>query len=202
MEYLMEILPSLIKGALITLEVFFLVLILSIPLGVIIAFIMRFNIKLLNYFISIYIWIMRGTPLLLQLIFIYYVLPSVGIRFDRLPAAIIAFTLNYAAYFAEIFRGGIDSIPKGQYEAAKVLKFTQFQTIRFVILPQVIKIVLPSVFNEIMSLVKDTLASRTAANRDASLLPMFVAGAIYLLLIGIVTIISKRVEKRYNYDRR
>ena len=214
MEYLMEILPSLIKGALITLEVFFLVLILSIPLGVIIAFIMRFNIKLLNYFISIYIWIMRGTPLLLQLIFIYYVLPSVGIRFDRLPAAIIAFTLNYAAYVAEIFRGGIDSIPKGQYEAAKVLKFTQFQTIRFVILPQVIKIVLSSVFNEIMSLVKDTslvyalgisdliLASRTAANRDASLLPMFVAGAIYLLLIGIVTIISKRVEKRYNYDRR
>ena len=214
MEYLVNILPSLIKGALITIEVFFLVLILSIPLGVFIAFIMRFNIKVLNYFLNIYIWIMRGTPLLLQLIFIYYVLPSVGIRFDRLPAAILAFTLNYAAYFAEIFRGGIESIPKGQYEAAKVLKFTQFQAIRFIILPQVIKIVLPSVFNEIMSLVKDTslvyalgisdliLASRTAANRDASLLPMFVAGAIYLILIGIVTIVSKRVEKRYDYDRR
>ena len=214
MEYLINILPSLIKGALITIEVFFLVLILSIPLGVFIAFIMRFNIKVLNYFLNIYIWIMRGTPLLLQLIFIYYVLPSVGIRFDRLPAAILAFTVNYAAYFAEIFRGGIESIPKGQYEAAKVLKFTQFQAIRFIILPQVIKIVLPSVFNEIMSLVKDTslvyalgisdliLASRTAANRDASLLPMFVAGAIYLILIGIVTIVSKRVEKRYDYDRR
>lgn len=214
MEYLINILPSLIKGALITIEVFFLVLILSIPLGVFIAFIMRFNIKVLNYFLNIYIWIMRGTPLLLQLIFIYYVLPSVGIRFDRLPAAILAFTLNYAAYFVEIFRGGIESIPKGQYEAAKVLKFTQFQAIRFIILPQVIKIVLPSVFNEIMSLVKDTslvyalgisdliLASRTAANRDASLLPMFVAGAIYLILIGIVTIVSKRVEKRYDYDRR
>ena len=214
MEYLINILPSLIKVALITIEVFFLVLILSIPLGVFIAFIMRFNIKVLNYFLNIYIWIMRGTPLLLQLIFIYYVLPSVGIRFDRLPAAILAFTLNYAAYFAEIFRGGIESIPKGQYEAAKVLKFTQFQAIRFIILPQVIKIVLPSVFNEIMSLVKDTslvyalgisdliLASRTAANRDASLLPMFVAGAIYLILIGIVTIVSKRVEKRYDYDRR
>ena len=214
MEYLINILPSLIKGALITIEVFFLVLILSIPLGVFIAFIMRFNIKVLNYFLNIYIWIMRGTPLLLQLIFIYYVLPSVGIRFDRLPAAILAFTLNYAAYFAEIFRGGIESIPKGQYEAAKVLKFTQFQAIRFIILPQVIKIVLPSVFNEIMSLVKDTslvyalgisdliLASRTAANRDASLLPMFVAGAIYLILIGIVTIVSKRVEIRYDYDRR
>lgn len=214
MEYLIEILPSLLNGTLITLEVFFLVLILSIPLGIIIAFIMRFNITILNYFINIYIWIMRGTPLLLQLIFIYYVLPTVGVRFDRLPAAIIAFTLNYAAYFAEIFRGGINSIPKGQYEAAKVLKFNQFQTIRFIILPQVIKIVLPSVFNEIMSLVKDTslvyalgisdliLASRTAANRDTSLLPMFVAGMIYLILIGIVTVVSKRVEKRYNYDRR
>ena len=214
MEYLIEILPSLLNGTLITLEVFFLVLILSIPLGIIIAFIIRFNITILNYFINIYIWIMRGTPLLLQLIFIYYVLPNVGVRFDRLPAAIIAFTLNYAAYFAEIFRGGINSIPKGQYEAAKVLKFNQFQTIRFIILPQVIKIVLPSVFNEIMSLVKDTslvyalgisdliLASRTAANRDASLLPMFVAGMIYLILIGIVTVVSKRVEKRYNYDRR
>ena len=92
MEYLLEILPSLLNGTLITLEVFFLVLILSIPLGIIIAFIMRFNITILNYFINIYIWIMRGTPLLLQLIFIYYVLPNVGVRFDRLPAAIIAFT--------------------------------------------------------------------------------------------------------------
>ena len=213
MEYLIEILPSLMNGALITLEVFFLVLVLSIPLGIVIAFIMRFNIKLLNYFINIYIWIMRGTPLLLQLIFIYYVLPSVGIRFDRLPAAIIAFTLNYAAYFAEIFRGGIATIPQGQYEAAKVLKFNPFDTVRYIILPQVTKIVLPSVFNEVMSLVKDTslvyalgisdliLASRTAANRDASLIPMFLAGAIYLLMIGIVTILAKKLEKKFSYYR-
>ena len=156
---------------------------------------------------------MRGTPLLLQLIFIYYVLPSIGIRLDRLPAAIIAFVLNYAAYFAEIFRGGIDTIPKGQYEAAKVLKFSHFATVRYIILPQVTKIVLPSVFNEVMSLVKDTslvyalgisdliLASRTAANRDASLVPMFLAGAIYLILIGIVTILAKKVEKKYSYYR-
>lgn len=152
-----------------------------------------------------------GTPLLLQLIFIYYVLPSVGISIDRMPAAIIAFTLNYAAYFAEIFRGGIASIPRGQYEAAKVLKFTPVQTVRYIILPQVIKIVLPSVFNEVITLVKDTslvyvigvgdllLASRTAANRDASLAPMFIAGAIYLIMIGIVTLISKQVEKKYDY---
>jgi len=211
LSYSLEILPSLLHGAVTTLEVFALVLIFSIPLGILIAFAMQLKWKPLNGLIHIYIWVMRGTPLLLQLIFIYYVLPSVGIRLDRLPAALIAFTLNYAAYFAEIFRGGIDTIPKGQYEAAKVLKFTPRATIRYIVLPQVTKIVLPSVFNEIMSLVKDTslvyalgisdliLASRTAANRDASLVPMFLAGAIYLIVIGIVTLVAKRIEKKFNY---
>lgn len=176
-------------------------------------FIMQVESKPLRWLLSIYIWIMRGTPLLLQLIFVYYILPSIGIRIDRMPAAIIAFTLNYAAYFAEIFRGGIDSIPRGQYEAAKVLKFSPVQTIQYIILPQVTKIVLPSVFNEIMALVKDTslvyalgvtdliLVSRTAANRDASLAPMFVAGAIYLIMIGVVTLVSRKVEQKYAYDR-
>ena len=135
----------------------------------------------------------------------------VGIVFDRLPAAILAFTLNYAAYFAEIFRGGILAIPKGQYEAAKMLKLSPFQTIRYIILPQVVKIVLPSIFNEIINLVKDSslvyvlgvgdllLESRTAANRDATLAPMFVAGAIYLILVGVVTVASKHIEKKFNY---
>lgn len=213
MSYLFEILPSLLNGASTTVQVFALVLLFSIPLGVLIAFALQVHWKPLHYLINIYIWVMRGTPLLLQLIFIYYVLPSIGIRLDRLPAAIIAFVLNYAAYFAEIFRGGIDTIPRGQYEAAKVLKFSPFDRVRYIILPQVTKIVLPSVFNEVMSLVKDTslvyalgisdliLASRTAANRDANLVPMFLAGAIYLILIGIVTIISKKVEKKYSYYR-
>lgn len=211
MSYISQVLPSLLDGASVSLQVFFIVLILSIPLGAILAFLMQIPFRLLRYLLTVYIWIMRGTPLLLQLIFIYYVLPSVGISIDRMPAAIIAFTLNYAAYFAEIFRGGIASIPRGQYEAAKVLKFTPVQTVRYIILPQVIKIVLPSVFNEVITLVKDTslvyvigvgdllLASRTAANRDASLTPMFIAGAIYLIMIGIVTLISKQVEKKYDY---
>ncbi len=205
MSYSLEILPSLLHGAVTTLEVFALVLIFSIPLGILIAFAMQLKWKPLNWLIHIYIWVMRGTPLLLQLIFIYYVLPSVGIRLDRLPAALIAFTLNYAAYFAEIFRGGIDTIPKGQYEAAKVLKFTPGATIRYIVLPQVTKIVLPSVFNEIMRLVYALgisdliLASRTAANRDASLVPMFLAGAIYLIVIGIVTLVAKRIEKKFSY---
>lgn len=211
MNYILEILPSLLSGAATTLQVFALVLVFSIPLGIMLAFSMQIRLKPLQWLLHIYIWIMRGTPLLLQLIFIYYVLPSIGIRLDRLPAAIIAFTLNYAAYFAEIFRGGISSIPTGQYEAAKVLKFTPVQTIRLIILPQVVKIVLPSVFNEVMTLVKDTslvyalgisdliLASRTAANRDASLAPMFVAGLIYLLLIGLATLVAKQVEKKFSY---
>ncbi|KJQ60251.1 amino acid ABC transporter permease [Streptococcus cristatus] len=211
MSYILEILPSLLSGAATTLQVFALVLVFSIPLGIMLAFSMQIRLKPLQWLLHIYIWIMRGTPLLLQLIFIYYVLPSIGIRLDRIPAAIIAFTLNYAAYFAEIFRGGISSIPTGQYEAAKVLKFTPVQTVRLIILPQVVKIVLPSVFNEVMTLVKDTslvyalgisdliLASRTAANRDASLAPMFVSGLIYLLLIGLATLIAKQVEKKFSY---
>ena len=211
MNYILEILPSLLSGAATTLQVFALVLVFSIPLGIMLAFSMQIRLKPLQWLLNIYIWIMRGTPLLLQLIFIYYVLPSIGIRLDRIPAAIIAFTLNYAAYFAEIFRGGISSIPTGQYEAAKVLKFTPVQTIRLIILPQVVKIVLPSVFNEVMTLVKDTslvyalgisdliLASRTAVNRDASLAPMFVAGLIYLLLIGLATLVARQVEKKFSY---
>ena len=205
MSYILEILPSLLSGAATTLQVFALVLVFSIPLGIMLAFSMQIRLKPLQWLLHIYIWIMRGTPLLLQLIFIYYVLPSIGIRLDRIPAVIIAFTLNYAAYFAELFRGGISSIPTGQYEATKVLKFTPVQTIRLIILPQVVKIVLPSVFNEVMTLVYALgisdliLASRTAANRDASLAPMFVAGLIYLILIGLATLVAKQVEKKFSY---
>ena len=128
MSYVLEVLPALLNGAVVTLQVFFIVIVLSIPLGIVLAFLMQIKFKPLNWLLTLYVWIMRGTPLLLQLIFVYYVLPSVGIVFDRLPAAILAFTLNYAAYFAEIFRGGILAIPKGQYEAAKMLKLSPFQT--------------------------------------------------------------------------
>ena len=104
MSYVLEVLPALLNGAVVTLQVFFIVIVLSIPLGIVLAFLMQIKFKPLNWLLTLYVWIMRGTPLLLQLIFVYYVLPSVGIVFDRLPAAILAFTLNYAAYFAEIFQ--------------------------------------------------------------------------------------------------
>lgn len=129
MSYISQVLPSLLDGAAVTLQVFCIVIVLSIPIGAILAFLMQIKFKPLQWLLTLYVWIMRGTPLLLQLIFFYYVLPSVGVVMDRMPAAILAFTLNYAAYFAEIFRGGIAAIPKGQYEAAKVLKLNQLQTI-------------------------------------------------------------------------
>ncbi|MET3644407.1 amino acid ABC transporter permease [Streptococcus gallinaceus] len=211
MDYILDVLPRLLSGAGVTIQVFCMVLVLSLPLGAVVAFLMRIHFPPLRWLLNLYVLIMRGTPLLLQLIFIYYVLPTIGVTFDRMPAVIIAFTLNYAAYFSEIFRGGIDAIPEGQYEAAKVLKFTHLQTIRYIILPQVVKIVLPSVFNEVINLVKDTSlvyilgvgdllqVSKTAANRDASLAPMFIAGAIYLIMIGITTLGSKWIEKKFDY---
>ncbi|MCP1639297.1 polar amino acid transport system permease protein [Streptococcus gallinaceus] len=211
MDYILDVLPRLLSGAGVTIQVFCMVLVLSLPLGAVVAFLMRIHFPPLRWLLNLYVLIMRGTPLLLQLIFIYYVLPTIGVTFDRMPAVIIAFTLNYAAYFSEIFRGGIDAIPEGQYEAAKVLKFTHLQTIRYIILSQVVKIVLPSVFNEVINLVKDTSlvyilgvgdllqVSKTAANRDASLAPMFIAGAIYLIMIGITTLGSKWIEKKFDY---
>lgn len=211
MSSFLTLLPRLWEGTQVTLQIFSIVLILSIPLGVLVAFLMRIQFKPLEWFIHLYIWIMRGTPLLLQLIFFFYVLPMVGVTLDRIPSAILAFTVNYAAYFAEIFRGGIASIPNGQYEAAKVLKFKPFQTIRYIILPQVTKVVLPSVFNEIMTLIKDTSlvhvvgitelfrVSQTATNREASLMPMFYAGAIYLIMIGLATLLSKWAERYFSY---
>ncbi|MDK7262560.1 amino acid ABC transporter permease [Enterococcus faecalis] len=211
MDYILEILPALVSGAGMTLKVFFFTLLGSIPLGIIIAFILQSSFKPLRYLINLYIWLMRGTPLLLQLIFVFYGLPLIGIVFERYDAALFAFILNYAAYFAEIFRGGIQAIPQGQYEAAKVLRLTRFQTVTRIILPQVVKIVLPSVGNEIINLVKDTSliyvlglgdllrAGKIAMSRDVTLVPLALVGVIYLLFTAILTVASKKIEKLYQY---
>jgi polar amino acid transport system permease protein len=211
MTYILEIMPALLDGALMTLKVFIFTLLGSIPLGILVAFALQTHFKPLNYLINIYIWLMRGTPLLLQLIFVFYGLPLIGIVFERYDAALFAFILNYAAYFAEIFRGGIQSIPQGQYEAAKVLRLTKFQTVTRIILPQVVKIVLPSIGNEVINLVKDTSliyvlglgdllrAGKIAMSRDVSLLPLVLVGIIYLLLTAVLTLASKKIEKHYQY---
>jgi polar amino acid transport system permease protein len=209
MSYILEILPQLLDGLKLTLLVFVLTLILSIPLGMLLAILLR--VPVVNWFVTIYVWIMRGTPLLVQLIIIFYALPMVGPTLPRFPAALLAFVLNYAAYFAEIFRGGIKAVPNGQLEAAKVLKLSKWQTIRYVLIPQVVKIVLPSVFNEIITLVKDSSliyvvglgdllrAGKIAMSRDVSLLPIMMAALIYLLLIGVLTVLSKKIEHRFDY---
>ncbi|HBP97539.1 amino acid ABC transporter permease [Leuconostoc lactis] len=210
MNYLLEILPSLMSGLKMTLGVFFITIIGSVPLGIIVALGMKSPYFTIRWLINGYIWVMRGTPLLLQLIFVYYGLGMMGITFPRFEAAAIAFIVNYAAYLAEIFRGGLQAIPRGQYDAAKVLGFTRVQTFFKIILPQVIKIIVPSFGNEVINLVKDTSlvyviglgdllrAGNIAASRDVTLVPYLLVGLIYLLMTAVVTVLLRRSETRLN----
>ena len=158
MEYLLNIVPAVAAGLQVTLKIFIVTIILSLPLGILMALGRISKIMPLRKFMGAYIYVMRGTPLMLQILFIYYGLPFIiqGLRLPDFPAALIAFVFNYAAYFAEIFRGGIQSIDRGQYEGAKVLGMTYIQTMRRIVLPQVVKRVLPPVANETINLLKDT----------------------------------------------
>ncbi|EAG9222986.1 polar amino acid ABC transporter permease [Listeria monocytogenes] len=211
MDYIMEIVPALLDGVKTTLLVFIVTLACSIPLGAVVAVGNISKIAPLKFILNIYIWIMRGTPLLLQLIFIYYGLPIIGVVFDRMDAVFIAFILNYAAYFAEIFRGGFLSIENGQYESAKVLGLTYGQTLRKIVLPQVVKRVLPAIGNEVINLVKDSSlvyilgigdllrAGKIAMSRDVTLIPLVLVAAIYLALTAVLTVLFKQLEKRFSY---
>jgi len=213
MSYLYTLLPSMIEGLRTTLEVFLFTLLVSAPLGVIVALCRLSKLKILSVIAEVYIWIMRGTPLLLQLIFVFFGLPIVGITFNRFTAVLIAFVLNYAAYFGEIFRSGIEAIDVGQYEAADVLALTPVKTFLRIIAPQMIKTVLPPVANEVINLVKDTSlvyvvgigellrAGKIAANRDASLAPLVVVAIFYLALTAVLTKGFKNLEKKYAYYR-
>jgi polar amino acid transport system permease protein len=207
-NYIMQI----SKGMGITLSVFLVVLIFSIPLGAIVAILRLSKITFIRKITEFYIWILRGTPLLLQIIVIFYGLPLVHITFGRLESVYIAFILNYAAYFGEIFRSGIQSIERGQSEAASILGFTPFQIQTKIILPQVFKRTLPAVGNEIITLVKDTSLAyivgtneilklaKGIANRDSTLLPYAVAGIMYLTLTYVITRLLNALEKRINYE--
>ena len=211
MQYISEILPSLFQGAALTLQIFFWTLVGSLPLGILVSLGLTSKIKPLKWVLEIYVWLMRGTPLLLQLIFVFYGLPIIGIVFERYDAALVAFILNYAAYFAEIFRGGFQSVDQGQFEAARVLRLSYWQTLRKIIIPQVIKIVIPSIGNEVINLVKDSSlvyviglgdllrAGNVATSRDVTLVPLMLVGLIYLILVGICTLILRQVEKCYSY---
>jgi polar amino acid transport system permease protein len=224
----------MLKGAGTSLEVFFLTLLFSLPLALPVAFGRMSKNPVLRGVVGLYLLVMRGTPLILQLIFIYFApkylyaflngilspyILSEGfwnvlrfiLSYNRFTAVIIAFVLNYAAYFAEIYRGGIESVEKGQHEAAKVLGFTKSQTYGRIILPQVIKRILPATGNEVITLVKDTAlaqvigvaelfhAAQNAAAREFSTMPIFVAGLFYFIMNWAVSFAFTRCEKKLSY---
>lgn len=205
---------QLAEGFLITVEIFVLTLLFSLPLGLIVAFGRMSGCKVIRIISKIYISIMRGTPLMLQIIVVYFApfyVFHLKVGNYRFPAIIIAFALNYAAYFAEIYRAGIESMPVGQYEAARVLGYSRLQTFVRIILPQVIKRILPPVTNETITLVKDTslafvlaqaemftMAKQIAA-KETSIMPLMIAGVFYYLFNLIVATVMERIEKSLNY---
>ena len=197
MDYIISIIPQMLLGTVDTLRLFFITIVLAIPLGILLAFCRVSSFKILRNVVAAYVYVLRGTPLMLQLLFVYFGLPFIpviGIRLDDFPAAVLAFVLNYGAYFCEIFRAGIQAIPKGQYEAAKTLGMNYVQTMKRIILPQVFKIILPPVSNETITLVKDTSliyvlamndllrVARTIVQREFDMTPFVVAAVFYLII--------------------
>ncbi|MCR5438658.1 MULTISPECIES: amino acid ABC transporter permease [unclassified Selenomonas] len=213
MDKLLDTFLLMLEGSEITLEIFFVTLVIALPLGMLAALGRLSALKPLSRLVEFYIWLMRGTPLMLQLLFVYFALPMVGIRLPDIAAALLAFTLNYAAYFAEIFRAGIQSVPKGQYEAAKTLGMSYPQTMRRIILPQVFRMVLPPVSNETINLVKDTSlvyilamndllrVARTIVQREFDMTPFLIAAVFYLAMTFVLTWGFKKLEAYYGkYD--
>lgn len=207
MTLFFNVLPSLLEGSKMTILVFVLTLVISFPLGVIFGFFST-STSWLGTVCRTMSWVIRGTPLLLQLIIVFFGFPFLGIIIkSRLLAVLIAFVINYTAYFAEIIRGGIQSIPKGQWEASFVLGLTRRETIKKIILPQVIQVTFPSIGNEVVTLVKDTSliyalgltelmkAGRIAMQREASIFPLMMVGGIYLIMTGVLLYGLKYVEK-------
>ena len=224
---------SLFEGFVTTLEIFALTLLFALPLGLIISFGSMSKIAPIKWFVKVFIWIIRGTPLMLQLIVIYYGPGLIGAAaqravaagnagfldtylanwecFDRFVAVMVAFVINYACYFSEIYRGGIESIAKGQYEAGQVLGLSKGHVFFKIVLPQVIKRIIPPMSNEIITLVKDTSLARIIMvyeiiwnaqkfiKSDGLLWPLFYTAVFYLLFCGILTILFGYIEKKFNY---
>ncbi len=217
MDYISTLWPALMRGLWETLAIFTLTLALSLPLGLPIALgnISRF--WPIRFLCRIYVWLFRGTPLMLQLFFFYYGLGIMAnnsgwtfLRLGRFPAVIITFALNYAAYFAEIYRAGIQSIDRGQYEAAKTLGFSRTRTMFRIIIPQTIRRIIPPVSNETITLVKDTAlanviavpellkTAKDAANRDTNTTAYMLAAGCYLVITFVLTVIYQKLEKRFS----
>lgn len=217
MEDFMSMVMPMLEGAKTTILLFVIAIALSIPLGFLLTLAVRSSFKPLSWFAQMYVYVMRGTPLLLQLLIICFGLPMIPVIgeylvLDRFVAACLGFVLNYAAYFSEIFRGGLLAIDKGQYEAAQVLGLNKFQTTTRIILPQMFRIALPSLANESVTLVKDTALlyavavpellhyAQTVVNRDFTIVPFLVAGVMYLMITLVLTAFFKWLERRFKFE--
>lgn len=213
METFLNVTLDLLTGFGTTLKLFVLTLLFALPLGLIFSFFSMSKFKPLSAAMKLLIWVIRGTPLMLQIIVVFY---GPGLIFgwnglDRFPAVLIAFVLNYACYFSEIYRGGIESIPRGQYEAGNVLGMTKSQIFFKVVLLQVIKRIIPPMSNEIITLVKDTSLARIIAvyeiiwnaqafiKREGLIWPLFYTGAFYLIFNGVLTVVFRKIEKKLDY---
>ena len=212
MENFLNLLKILSEGLGTTLLIFLLTLGFGIPAGILVAVARNSKCKIVNLITKLYILIIRGTPMMLQIIFIYFAPYYLfKVTYDRFVAIIIAFVVNYAAYFAEIFRSGILSIPKGQKEAAFTLGFSKTQTFFRILLPQIVKRILPAMSNEVISLIKTTWLAQIIgiteifplaqkqASYQFSILPLCVAGLMYLVLCTIITYAFNKAEKKYSY---
>lgn len=209
----LEVTMNLAKGFVTTLQIFGITLLGALPLGLLITFGSMSKLKPVKWIFKVFVWIIRGTPLMLQIILVFYGpgLLGLDIKFDRLLAVIVAFIINYACYFSEIYRGGIESIQKGQYEAGQVLGMTKAQIFFRVVLFQVIKRIVPPMGNEIITLVKDTSLARVISvielvksaqdiiAQKSIIWPLFYVGAFYLMFTGIVTLLLNFAEKKMNY---
>ncbi len=212
-QLFIEVTKSLLEGLGVTAKLFFLTLVFALPLGLIVSFGSMSKIQIIKYITKAFVWVIRGTPLMLQLIVVYYG-PGLIFKMDlmeRFDAVLIAFVINYSCYFSEIYRGGIESIPKGQYEAGQVLGMTKSQIFFKVVLFQVIKRIVPPMSNEIITLVKDTSLARIIAvyeiiwmaqtyiKMEGLIWPLFYTGAFYLIFCGILTLLFGYIEKKMDY---
>ncbi|MBV4432060.1 amino acid ABC transporter permease [Clostridium tyrobutyricum] len=210
MPDIMDITGFILKGSIISIKLFLIVIVFSIPLGMICALGKMSKIKILRSVLGLYTWAFRGTPLLLQLFFIYFGLPVLNIKLDPLVAACIAFIINYTAYLAELFRSGINSVDIGQYEAAKALGMNYPQIMKRIIIPQAVPVILPSLCNESINLIKDTSlvasigigdllrAAKEIVTSDFTVYPFIIAGVMYLIITSILVFIFKRLEARFS----
>lgn len=211
-EQIINVAKILFSGIGVSLQIFVLTFIFSIPLGIIVAVFRNSKCKIISYLMKGYILLIRGTPIMLQIIVVYFCpYYMFKVSYDRFIAIIIAFVINYAAYFSEIFRSGINSIPEGQKEAAYTLGFNRVQTFFLIILPQVVKIILPSMSNEVISLLKTTslaqiigvtemfALAQKQASYNFSIIPLVLAGGYYLILVFFVSILFNKAEKKLEY---